>query len=137
VADVAEAVLAGSRSRILLLSDFDGTLCEFRNDPESVHLARSRRAALSTLTRRPGVCIGIVSGRRAAAGEQLGALVAAGDGEALTEAIRRYLGAPEVATEHGRNARAHVERNFSLDNEVRGVNAVYETLWREAERGSR
>ena len=66
-----------------------------------------------------------------------GAIVAAGDGEALTEAIRRYLGAPEIATEHGRNARAHVEGNFSLDNEVRGVNAVYETLWREVERGSR
>ena len=66
VADVAAAVLAGGRSRILLLSDFDGTLCEFRNDPESVHLPESRRAALSTLARRPAVCVGIVSGRRAA-----------------------------------------------------------------------
>ena len=66
-----------------------------------------------------------------------GAIVGAGNGDALTEAIRRYLGAPEVAAEHGCNARAHVEGNFSLDNEVRGVNAVYETLWREAERCSR
>jgi len=66
-----------------------------------------------------------------------GAIVAAGDGKALTEAIRRYLDAPEVAAEHGYNARAHVEGSFSLDNEVREVNAVYETLWREAERGSR
>ena len=66
VADVAGAVLAGGRSPILLLSDFDGTLCEFRDDPESVRLADARRAALSTLARRPGVCVGIVSGRRAA-----------------------------------------------------------------------
>lgn len=64
VADVARAV-AGGRSPILLLSDFDGTLCEFRNDPESVQLAESRRAALSALARRPAVCVGIVSGRRA------------------------------------------------------------------------
>lgn len=66
VADVAGAVVAGGRSPILLLSDFDGTLCEFRNDPESVQLAESRRAALSTLARRPALCVGIVSGRRAA-----------------------------------------------------------------------
>ncbi len=66
VADIAEAALAGGPSRLLLLSDFDGTLCEFRNDPESVRLTRPRRAALSTLARRPAVCVGIVSGRRAA-----------------------------------------------------------------------
>ena len=66
VADVAEAVLAGGRSPLLLLSDFDGTLCEFRNDPESVQLTAPRRAALSTLARRPALCVGIVSGRRAA-----------------------------------------------------------------------
>ena len=65
-ADVAGAVVAGGPPRILLLSDFDGTLCEFRNDPESVRLADARRAALSTLARRPAVCVGIVSGRRAA-----------------------------------------------------------------------
>ena len=38
VADIAEAILARGPSRVLLLSDFDGTLCEFRNDPESVQL---------------------------------------------------------------------------------------------------
>lgn len=65
-ADVAEAVVAGGPPRVLLLSDFDGTLCEFRNDPESVRLADARRATLSTLARRPAVCVGIVSGRRAA-----------------------------------------------------------------------
>ncbi len=59
-------MVAGGPPRILLLSDFDGTLCEFRNDPESVRLADARRATLSTLARRPAVCVGIVSGRRAA-----------------------------------------------------------------------
>ncbi len=62
-----------------------------------------------------------------------GTVVPAGDGEAITEAIRRYLDSPEVATEHGRNARTHVEGNYSLENEVHGVNAVYHRLWRESE----
>ena len=66
MADIAEAILARGPSRVLLLSDFDGTLCEFRNDPESVQLAEPRRAALSILARRPALCVGIVSGRRAA-----------------------------------------------------------------------
>ena len=60
---------------------------------------------------------------------ETGAVVPAGDRAALTEAIRRYLAHPELAAAHGRNARAHVERSFSLDNEVRGVNAVYDALW--------
>ena len=63
---MAGAILAGGRSPLLLLTDFDGTLCEFRNDPGSVRLPESRRAALSTLARRPAVCVGFVSGRRAA-----------------------------------------------------------------------
>ena len=65
-ADVAGAVLAGDRRPLLLLSDFDGTLCELRDDPEAVRLPAARRAALSTLARRPEVSVGIVSGRRAA-----------------------------------------------------------------------
>ena len=61
-----------------------------------------------------------------------GAVVPAGDGDALTEAIRRYLESSTIAVEHGRNARTHVEGNHSLDNEVRAVNAVYRGLWRGA-----
>lgn len=66
VADVAGAVLAGGRRPLLLLSDFDGTLCEFRDDPEAVRLPAARGAALSTLAARPDVSVGIVSGRRVA-----------------------------------------------------------------------
>ena len=63
---MADAVLAGDRRPLLLLSDFDGTLCELRDDPEAVRLPAARRDALSTLARRPEVSVGIVSGRRAA-----------------------------------------------------------------------
>ena len=60
---------------------------------------------------------------------ETGAVVPAGDGDRLTEAIRRYLDDPVAAAAHGNNARKHVRRNFSLDNEVRGINSVYSALW--------
>jgi trehalose-phosphatase len=53
-------------SRLLLLSDFDGTLCEFSPDPAAVWLPASRRAALMALAERPNVTLGLVSGRRIA-----------------------------------------------------------------------
>jgi len=65
--DEVAAAIAGDRDRpILLLTDFDGTLCEFQTDPEAVFLSDPRRMALATLARRPGLIIGVVSGRRAA-----------------------------------------------------------------------
>ena len=62
-----------------------------------------------------------------------GAVVPAGDGPALTEAIRRYMERPDVAAEHGRNARLHVQRRFALEREVDGLDAVYDRMWREAD----
>ena len=63
---------------------------------------------------------------------ETGAVVPAGDGEALTDAIRHYMSRPELAATHGHNARDHVQRHFSLGNEVRGVNAVYDLLWQQS-----
>ncbi len=51
---------------MLLLTDFDGTLCEFQADPDAVFLTDARRTALSTLAQRPELIVGVVSGRRAA-----------------------------------------------------------------------
>ncbi len=53
----------GDRS-LLLLCDFDGTLCEFRPDPTGVWLSEPRRELLQRIAGRPGVTLGIVSGRR-------------------------------------------------------------------------
>jgi trehalose-phosphatase len=61
---VALAIENAAERPLLLLTDFDGTLCEFQADPAAVFLSTSRRTALSTLARRPGLSIGIVSGRR-------------------------------------------------------------------------
>ena len=64
-----------------------------------------------------------------------GAVVPAGDRDMLTEAIRRYLANPGVARAHGHNARDHVRRKFSHDNEVRRINSVYLRLWQGASVG--
>jgi trehalose-phosphatase len=60
---IAEQVRVQSAGRrLLLLLDFDGTLCEFDPDPRAVHLSPTRRAILQGLQRQ--ATIGIVSGRR-------------------------------------------------------------------------
>lgn len=63
---------------------------------------------------------------------QTGAVVPAGDGPALTAAIERYLADPALAEAHGRQALAHVERQFPLSREAEGVALVYEMLWSRA-----
>jgi mannosyltransferase len=60
-----------------------------------------------------------------------GAVVAAGDGHALTEAIRPYLAAPDLAEAHGANALAHVTERFPLQREADGVRAVYDQVWEQ------
>lgn len=66
-----------------------------------------------------------------AAGET-GALVPAGDGEALTAAIRSYLADPDLAARHGAAGLERVRREFTLAREAEGVRAVYERLWAAA-----
>jgi trehalose-phosphatase len=61
-AEVIQTRAAGRH--LLLLSDFDGTLCEFHTDPEAVWLAPSRRALLEEIASDPGATLAIVSGRR-------------------------------------------------------------------------
>jgi trehalose 6-phosphate phosphatase len=64
---LAARVAADTANRpLLLLLDFDGTLCEFQPSPEQVWLRRPRREALQQLIARRGVTAGFVSGRRLA-----------------------------------------------------------------------
>ncbi|HEX2453106.1 MAG TPA: trehalose-phosphatase [Vicinamibacterales bacterium] len=61
----AEAIRAGSAARhLLLFSDFDGTLCEFRVDPQSVRLSDARRLLLESIGTSGNATVAIVSGRR-------------------------------------------------------------------------
>jgi mannosyltransferase len=67
----------------------------------------------------------IVSGRT-------GAVVPAGDGAALREAIRPYLADPALARAHGEHALEHVRRAFPLAGEADALQLVYERVWAAA-----
>ncbi|YBV96961.1 glycosyltransferase family 4 protein [Phyllobacteriaceae bacterium JZ32] len=58
-----------------------------------------------------------------------GAVVTAGDGAALQEAIRRYLADPDLAAIHGKNGLAHVREHFPLEKEAAAITAVYEQVF--------
>jgi alpha,alpha-trehalase len=65
--DIARDILRRRRSdHLLLLSDFDGTLCDFNVDPDEVYLSDARRELLARVGGRSCCTVGIVSGRRLA-----------------------------------------------------------------------
>lgn len=65
--EIAARVAASARGRpMLVLLDFDGTLCEFQPEPAMVWLRGSRRDALRQVMSRERVTAGFVSGRRLA-----------------------------------------------------------------------
>ena len=58
-----------------------------------------------------------------------GAVVPAGDGGALREAIRPYLDDPALAAMHGSAGLEDVTKRFRLENEATGLREVYERVW--------
>jgi trehalose 6-phosphate phosphatase len=60
----AEVARRPADTSFVLLLDFDGTLAEFDPDPEAPKLTPERIELLTTISRMPGISVGIVSGRR-------------------------------------------------------------------------
>jgi mannosyltransferase len=60
---------------------------------------------------------------------ETGFVVAAGDGAALTRAIRAYLCDPGLLDRHRANALADVRKRFPLHGEAAAIGKVYEGLW--------
>ena len=60
---------------------------------------------------------------------ETGSVVPAGEGAALTAAIRRYLADPGLAESHGRAGLAHVAARFPLEREAAGISRVYHSLF--------
>lgn len=58
-----------------------------------------------------------------------GAVVKAGDGAALTTAIRRYLDDPALAKRHGEDGLVEVRACFRLEREAAGIETVYDDVW--------
>lgn len=63
-----------------------------------------------------------------------GAIVPAGDRDALVAAIEPYFREPRLAEEQGRAALEFVRENFSIEAEARGIRAVYDRLWTEGQK---
>jgi mannosyltransferase len=57
-----------------------------------------------------------------------GAVVPAGDGDALREAISRYLADPALARAHGHAGVEHVRANFALEREAMTLASLYQRL---------
>ncbi len=57
-----------------------------------------------------------------------GSLVPTDHGEALTEALRRWLDDPAARDAAGRSARGHVATNHAIDGEARALVAIYNDL---------
>lgn len=58
-----------------------------------------------------------------------GAVVPAGDGAALTDAIARYMADPALAHAHALNGLSAVLARFPLEREADGIADVYEEVW--------
>jgi len=58
-----------------------------------------------------------------------GAVVPAGDSDALTFAIRRYLDNPELAKRHGEEGLVEARACFPLTREAAGIEQVYDDVW--------
>jgi mannosyltransferase len=63
-----------------------------------------------------------------------GAMVPAGDLDALVAAVEPYFREPGLAKEQGQAALEFVHANFSLEAEARGIRTVYDRLWTEGQR---
>jgi trehalose 6-phosphate phosphatase len=63
---IVSAVNEGVAAHLLLLFDFDGTLCEFAPTPAAAILPASRHDLLAALANRPYATAGVISGRRLA-----------------------------------------------------------------------
>jgi glycosyltransferase involved in cell wall biosynthesis len=59
---------------------------------------------------------------------QTGAIVEPGDIPALTQAIERYLGDPELARSHGANARERALKEFSINRMAAEITALHEEV---------
>ena len=58
-----------------------------------------------------------------------GAVVPAGNGAALTEALRKYLSNDDLVRRHGDTALKRIQSHFLLSEEAKRIIAVYEQLW--------
>ena len=124
---------AGLSGRIVFLGEVPDVKLWFRRLSLYVAPSRNEGFGLTPLeamaSRTPVVASDAGAYAEMVVPGETGAVVPAGDGKALTAAIGAYLADPSLAETHGRQALAHVQRNFPLSREAEGVAKTYDRLW--------
>jgi mannosyltransferase len=129
---------AGLEDRILFLGEVPDIRVWYRRVALCVAPSRNEGFGLTPLEAMASGAAVVASDagayRELIAEGRTGTVVQAGDGDALTEAIRPYLADPEGTAEKGRAGIVHVAEHFPLRREAEGLAAVYERLWTGAGR---
>ncbi|AIC28321.1 lipopolysaccharide core biosynthesis mannosyltransferase LpcC [Rhizobium etli bv. mimosae str. IE4771] len=128
----AEVAAAGLSDRILFLGEVPDIKVWYRRLTLYVAPSRNEGFGLTPLEAMASRTAVVASDAGAyaeliAKGET-GAVVPAGDGEALTRAIAPYIADPALTIAHGENALRHVRANFALEKEANAIGAVYDRL---------
>ncbi|MBX4873326.1 glycosyltransferase family 4 protein [Rhizobium bangladeshense] len=128
----ADVAAAGLSDRILFLGEVPDIKIWYRRLTLYVAPSRNEGFGLTPLEAMASRTAVVASDAGAYAeqivGGETGAVVAAGDGEALTRVIARYLADPALAIAHGDNGLRHVRENFALEKEASAIGAVYDRL---------
>ncbi|MBB2715542.1 UNVERIFIED_ORG: mannosyltransferase [Rhizobium etli] len=128
----ADVAAAGLADRILFLGEVPDIKVWYRRLTLYVAPSRNEGFGLTPLEAMASRTAVVASDAGAyseliAEGET-GAVIPAGDGEALTRAIAPYIADPALAIAHGENALRHVRANFALEKEANAIGAVYDRL---------
>lgn len=123
---------AGLTERIRFLGEVDNVRPWYRRATLYVAPSRNEGFGLTPLEAMASRTVVVASDAGAYAemivpGET-GAVVPAGDGEALTKAIAFYLANPEQAIQQGENAVRHVRGEFALEKEATAIGDIYRQL---------
>ncbi len=128
----ADIAAAGLSSRIVFLGEVDDIKPWYRRLSLYVAPSRNEGFGLTPLESMASGTAAVTSDAGAYAEmiveNATGKVVPAGNYEALRDAIRVYLASPAAAEEAGRVSRQHVLDNFALENEVGGLEKVYDRL---------
>ncbi len=128
----ADIAAAGLSSRIVFLGEVDDIKPWYRRLSLYVAPSRNEGFGLTPLESMASGTAAVTSDAGAYAEmiveDVTGKVVPAGDYEALRDAIRVYLASPAAAEKAGRVSRQHVLDNFALENEVGGLEKVYDRL---------
>ncbi|ANK92534.1 lipopolysaccharide core biosynthesis mannosyltransferase LpcC [Rhizobium sp. N6212] len=128
----ADVAAAGLADRILFLGEVPDIKVWYRRLMLYVAPSRNEGFGLTPLEAMASRTAVVASDAGAYAelivNGETGAVVPAGDGEALTRAMAPYIADPALAIAHGENALRHVRANFALEKEANAIGAVYDRL---------